>query len=437
MKTALTCLLLLSGLNATASDLKTHEHGEQGVPYVGVFLKISEASSFTQSTAIETLSNSSAVLQAEQIALQQRLQGNIVRIGDYEWNVNTQVRRRRDRELGVSGNDQEIGFSRTVRLPSKRMIDDQLSDQYNVLADVLKEDAWHENARLLNSLWFDLRLAQRKLRLLEQLTAEVALFVNQQAKRYKAGEISRVEFEQSQLPLKALEAESLQARAAVQVADAQLLNEFPGFKRTQTGEPSEQNNELDGLPDMSQAEQEAWKSRLVEQNHALELQRKQTELRQALLNRANADRMADPTVGMHLTRERDNAERIVSLSVSVPLGGELRENRAAIAQSQYAQSSVQEAQAQRAAFTEAQQLLIHYQSQRETQLRLNSNAQKARSLLLSLKKAFDLGEISQTELNLARQQAIQTQLESIKAQTQLEKVVGLLLIDAHLSWVGP
>jgi outer membrane protein TolC len=263
------------------------------------------------------------------------------------------------------------------------------------------------------------------------------MFVSQQGKRYRAGEISRVEFEQSQLPLKALEADSLQAAAAVQVAYAQVLSEFPNFNWVQSGHRVEQSSELDNLPDLSAQEQDAWKARLVEQNHALELQRKQTELRHALFNRAQADRIADPTVAMHLTRERDNAERIVGLSLSVPLGGELRESRAAIAQSQYAQSSVQEAQAQRAAYSEAQQLLINYQSQREAQLRLNSNAQKARSLLSSLKKAFDLGEISQTELNLARQQAIQTQLEYIKAQTLLEKLVGQLLIDAHLSWVGP
>jgi hypothetical protein len=437
MKPVLVMLFLLGGLNATASDLKTHAHGEQSVPYVDIFLKLSEASSFGQALAIETLANSSPVLQAEQISLQQRIQGKIVRNGEYEWNVNSQIRRRRDRELGLSGNDQEIGLIRTVRLPSKRIIDEQLSEQYNVLADVLKEDAWHENARRLNELWFDLRLAKRKVLLLEQLTGEVAVFVSQQGKRFKAGEVSRVEFEQSQLPLSALEADSLQAKAAMQVARVQLLNEFPRFNQEPSVTLQETGDELELLPNMTPGEQDAWKSRLVEQNHALELQRKQTELRHALLNRAQADRMADPTVGMHLTRERDNAEQIVSLSVFLPLGGELRESRAAIAQAQYAQSSVQEAQAQRAAFTQAAQLLIHYQSQRETRLRLNGNAQKARSLLLSLKKAFDVGEISQTELNLARQQAIQTQLESIKAQTQLEKLVGELLIDAHLSWVGP
>ncbi|MCW3733610.1 TolC family protein, partial [Burkholderia cenocepacia] len=67
-----------------------------------------------------------------------------------------------------------------------------------------------------------------------------------------------------------------------------------------------------------------WRQRVLAESDTLRITQESLKRAELTANRARADRIPDPTVGIYTASEARRSERIVGISVSIPLGGTYR-----------------------------------------------------------------------------------------------------------------
>lgn len=356
----------------------------------------------------------------------------------YEWEALIATRHRNERLQNLNQQDYELGIARAVRIGSKAKIDRQMSAQYDELAHLTAADAWHETARILNERWFELRYQQTRIQLLQQLTDSFQTFSKQQQRRFELGEISAADSLQSELDYQSQLAQLQAALLDEQRARAALQEQFPG---SNVLESMAQDDLADSAsskqPQLTDIEFQRWIERMISENHGLELSKVQSELAASQASRKAAEKLADPTLALTYSQERNNAERILGLQISVPIGGARRDDLALQAQSQAEQARLGFDAAGRAANTQAE-LTARAYTQAASAWASYAKTQKAQQgLLEKLEKAYALNEISQFELQAARARTAQVRLDALKARIEAEKASARLLIDSHVLWAAP
>lgn len=211
-----------------ASGLLSNAHANPEKQSEG-YLAIVQGALPATSTATDAISESLMFKGADIIAKQINREGQLTRIGEYEWEAKAATRNRKDRQILVDQNSQdyEIGLARTLRLPSKGRLDEQMGSTYDSISNLTRMDGWHETARVLNQRWYDCVQAGSSLELGRRQLASLSEFESQQAKRLAAGEISAVQHEQAQLELAQarLNLNTLQSEA--DLARKALVSDFP------------------------------------------------------------------------------------------------------------------------------------------------------------------------------------------------------------------
>ena len=150
--------------------------------------------------------------------------------------------------------------------------------------------------------------------------------------------------------------------------------------------------------------------------------------------RSKAERIPDPTVGVYTASEAFRSERVIGLSLSIPLSGSYRSERM--------QQALQEAEAARAtverqrreeeaqiveAYVEAEGGLARW---RLASQGLSTTRDSARLT----QRAYSLGEADLQTLLLARRQALDASTAAEQARAETLRWQYRLLVDAHLIW---
>jgi len=153
-----------------------------------------------------------------------------------------------------------------------------------------------------------------------------------------------------------------------------------------------------------------------------------------MVQRLDAERMPDPTLGEKFGSERDGQERIVGVQLTIPLPGS---GRAASARAGVAEADVATArEALVLARVEAEALrtvsLAH--STRGQWLRLEDVALRMEENVRLLEKAWRMGEGQFAELQAVRRQAIEARLAASQARLEASEARYRLLLDAHQLW---
>jgi outer membrane protein TolC len=153
-------------------------------------------------------------------------------------------------------------------------------------------------------------------------------------------------------------------------------------------------------------------------------------------DRARADRLADPTVGLRLFSEFGGIERGAGVIVSVPLGGG---HRKALASEASAGASAAQADEQLTRFevsetanadvTEARFRIATWQRSRESVA-----AQMA--ALEKLRRGHQLGEIDLADLLLGERMVHDAFRIEAEARTEAMRAITRLRIDAHDLWLA-
>ncbi len=347
-----------------------------------------------------------------------------LRAGSHEWTTKVAAQRRRY-DNGGNSNEWTAALERTIRIGGKAELDAQLGDSEMLIGKARIGEARHEAARALADLWLDTLATTRQ----RELWAEQLSFAetSHQAveKRRKAGDASLLDVNVARADLIEVQRQLSAATSAEAKAKAKLAVRFPTLKYEP--KPLAEPTALDmSLPQ--------WRERILAESDPIKIAEgllKKAELSAA---RANADRIPDPTVGVYTASEAFRNERIIGLSVSIPLSGSYRSERM--------QQALQEAEAARAKVErqkrdEEAEIVEAYADATgglERWRLASQGLSTTRDSARLTQRAYTLGEADLQTLLLARRQALDASSAAEQARVETLRWHYRLLVDAHLIW---
>ncbi len=376
---------------------------------------------------IKAMAGNPAVLAAQNGVKVGEANQEILRAGTYEYNVRLGTQQRTVR-VDPTGkfNEWNLSVERPFRLPNKASLDRELGSQSVVQAKLAYGDAMHESGRTLLRMWFNWVNTSQQAR---QWESQVAILTEQSSivnKRVKAGDAPKLEAMLVDSALAQAQSTLLQAKLRVRVALTDLTQRFPGIIP-----PSQL---VLTAPEPVTQDITYWREQILEHNHELGLARAESKHWQLMASRASADRMPDPSVGLHLASERGGEDRIAGLSVSIALPGGARSANANMMQAQNAVALQKEAAVLARLNAEvnnqyatAQASYGSWQSIRDAAAGIQRNAEL-------MARAYSLGEAGLTDVLTARKQSIEANLDAMLAQTSAAESRYRLMLDAHQLW---
>jgi outer membrane protein, heavy metal efflux system len=347
-----------------------------------------------------------------------------LRAGSHEWTTKLAAQRRRY-DNGGNSNEWTASLERTIRIGGKAGLDAQLGDNELIIGQARIGEARHEAARALADLWLDTLATSRQRELwAEQLSFAEA---SHQAveKRRKAGDASMLDLNVAKADLIEVQRQLSAATSAEAKAKSKLAVRFPtlNYEPKPLAEPT--------ALDMSLPQ---WRDRILAESDPIKIAEgllKKAELSAA---RAKADRIPDPTVGVYTASEAFRNERIIGLSLSIPLSGSYRSERM--------QQALQEAEAARAKVerqkrdeeTEIVEAYADATGGLERWRLASQGLATTRDSARLTQRAYSLGEADLQTLLLARRQALDASTATEQARVEALRWHYRLLVDAHLIW---
>ena len=352
--------------------------------------------------------------------------------GPYEWSVRLAGQQRRVTPGAADSTAQRYrewsaGLERPLRMPGKASLDAAIGAQGVAQAKVGHADAMHETARNLLAAWFMWLRETDTARQWQRQTESLLRQREATARRVTLGDGARLELMQAEAAAAQAQAALEQARRRTAVAAAELRSRFPAITLPATAPETAQPQPLAG--DLAD-----WREHLLEHNHELRLARAGTLQARLLANRSDAERIPDPTVGVHVGADRGSEERITGLTLSIPLPGGAR---SANAQREGALASVA-AQREAAVLAKVNAEIAGALAAVETAYAgwqsSEDAAQRLEQAAALMARARTLGEAALGEVLLAQRQANEARLAANATRLEALETRYRLLLDTHQLW---
>lgn len=347
-----------------------------------------------------------------------------LKAGEHEFGLRLTTQRR-SISGGPDSNEWNAGIERGLRLNGKAGLDDRIGQQEVMAAEERVGDARHESARQLLTLWYAARQAKLEAALwrkqTELLTAQRRIVET----RVKRGDAPRLDMFQADAAVAQALSQASAAQARENVALAELQARFPEL-------PAPDDSVV--LPNPPPDDASMWLQRTLAHNHELLAAQRMLDKSRLQLQRAQANRIPDPTLGLHLASEQGGNDKIVGLTLSFPLPGEARRAQTQGQQAQVDAMSEMEAATRRrlaaessANWQRAVAGVEAWQSLEQAAAAMTSHADLAR-------RAHELGELGLSDALLARRTLLETQLAAGQARLAANEAIARLLLDAHQLW---
>ncbi len=346
--------------------------------------------------------------------------------GPYETQMRIGAGQRRDRVLDQNLSEYELGVERAFRIGAKSDIDQAIGEQSVAQAKLGVGEAMHESARSLLRLWFVWMRTAAQAEVWDAQTSISGRQLGAVDKRVRLGDAPRQEKLLAESALAQATTSRLQARMRVEVARAELTRNFPAIAPPATVPIAE-------APPLAH-DFAWWHERVLEHNHELAVARADVGRLRLVASRADADRTPDPTLGLRFYSERDDAERILGVVLSVPFAGDARRAEAdgALAQSDVAVQ--REAVLLRRLEAEVAALYANASAARDA---AQSAALAAEGLMRNsdlAARAYALGEATLGDVLIAQRYAIEARLAATLARLDAAESRYRLMLDAHELW---
>lgn len=349
-------------------------------------------------------------------------------VGPHELTVRVGAQQRRVRNLGAQGLEPQVSIERGVRWPGKAAQDQRLAEAGLALARLQLADALHETARALLRDWYALQRDEALAALWQQQRDSQAALVEASRRRVQAGDAARSELTGLLAALAQIEANLVQARARVEAARSGWAGRYPliappappfGPEDPRAPEPAV----LAGL-----------REQLTEGDHGVRMARAEAEQARVRADRVALDERPDPTLGVHWSREQAGRERLVGVSVSLPLGGAGRaaDRRQALAEAEAAAARAEQRRIERLAEAASQTVMVGaavgiWRAQAAAQ----AQAQQA---LQAAQRGWTLGEYAVGDVHLARRTLSEAALAEVNARYDALLQQDRLRLDLHELW---
>lgn len=350
--------------------------------------------------------------------------GRRIAASPYEWSVGVDGQRRRY-DTGGNSNEWTARIERPIRIGGKAELDQGLGDATERIARVELAQARHEAARALADLWIDWLATIQARELAKEQLGFAESSASAVAGRRKAGDASL-------LDLNAAQADAAEARRqfdAVQAQEAKAILRLRARFPSLVMEPRSLSEPVE--LDMEEVQ---WRERVLAESETLRIMQESLKRAELTADRARADRIPDPTVGIYTASEARRSERIVGVSVSIPLGGTYRRETM---QEALKQVDVTRAELERQrkevdlaiaeTINDARTALGRWRSAEQS-------AQMARENARLGQRGYALGEGDLQSLLLLRRQSVDAVGASLSSRIEALKARNRLLVDAHLIW---
>lgn len=368
--------------------------------------------------------NAQARLQIEQSEQRKR------DTGEYEFTLHGASYRDRLIE-GTTQNeyrDWEVAIERPLRLPNKVWIDSDIGAAALARGQHALGDARHEASRQLLRLWF---AWQREQAQVMQWQAQLDI-LHQQAsiteKRIKAGDAPRMELNQVNAAAAMSGVSLQQAKLRAALAADELKRQFSAL-------PLPENPSL-AEPQAIDQPLSYWHDIMLDHNHEIGLAMAEADFQRGLAERAGADRLPDPTVGLKYTSLLDRKQRIAGLYVSIPLGYSARSANADSAEAHARIAADQAVALKRKVEGDIFNAYTHAVSSYEIWQQASTAANSLRHNADLVARAYSLGESSLDMTLISRRQALEATLAETLARLDANEARYRLLLDAHHLWSG-
>lgn len=360
-----------------------------------------------------------AVAQAEEHAL---------KAGSHEFAVAGSYVRR-SVSLERSYDEFDATLSRAIRLPGKARLDSRAGAFGVKAAENHWEDAKHQAALLLAELWWNWLGASSESQIDAQAVTNLEAALKSVRRRVALRDAALLEADQAEAALGAARLAAAQSQGRASLARSRLQSQFPLLALPDAAE------ELP-LPEIPATGFALMRDQVVERSHEIAAAEAEAARASTLAQRAEKDRIADPTLGLRLFSERNGAERGAGLVVSMPIGGGYRkaqtERTSAEAAALLAQLGAVRFDVQEIAGSDLAQAESGWAVWRRS--RDSVAAQVA--AVLKLRKGYDLGAIDLSDLLLAERQTQDAfRAESI-ARAEALRAITNLRIDSHNLWIS-
>ncbi|MBK8122218.1 MAG: TolC family protein [Dokdonella sp.] len=343
----------------------------------------------------------------------------------YEFTAKLSSQRRRYEGGGRTSNEWAMDVDRTVRLPGKRAIDRRLGNAEIDLAQTRVDGAMHETARDFVGLWMDWQGAVRARELMREQVKFGEESVRVVGVRRRAGDAATLELNVIEADTAEISRQLSLAISDEEKALAKLRIRFPGADGAALTLADPQA--------VTQAES-VWKERILGTSDPLRIAQVEFEKAELAASRARADRIPDPTIGVYSASEAFSNERVIGVSLTIPIPGRHRNQRL-----QQALSQVDMALAARdrqlrlleievaQAYSDAKGSFERWQLAEQSGTKTSENARLTQ-------RAYSLGEVDLQTLLLSRRQAVNAADSALDARVLALRSYYTLLVDAHLIW---
>lgn len=365
-----------------------------------------------------------AVAAARSGVMVARLEADILGRSPYEWTARVSGQRR-SLAMGPVHDEWNAGIEKPWRLPGKASADGALASATVAEAEAHYREALHAAARELATLWLEALAADKAHELAGAILAAAQENVDAVDKRVRAGDASKLDLKLAQGELAEQRRAANESDMQATVARARLRARFPGVRVHPAA--------LDAPSALPQPAS-YYRERILEQSDERRLAEARLEKALARAERARAERVPDPTVGLYAASEAGGQERVVGITISIPLPGAPRSLRAdqAVHMANAARHEVALSRLRLDAEI-ATAVATAEGSYAGAQIAEAGAATMQESAKL-MQRAYSLGEADLQSLLSARRQAAQAAQHALAARVAALKAHGLLLIDGHLIW---
>lgn len=353
-----------------------------------------------------------------------RQDARLARLSPYEFTARATGQRRRI-EAGSQYREWNVALERPLRLPGKAAADGRIAQALDEQADAHAGEAMHESARTLLGMWVGWAAAEQGHALAQENLAAARANVDAVDKRVRSGDAARLDASLARGDLAEQERATVEAGTAAAVAWAQLHARFPGLSRQYATLPE---------PLAVEAPAAFWSERILSLSDELKLAEAARDQAKGHAERARAERLPDPTLGIFTASEVGGRERLTGLSLSVPLPGARRSalaGRAASGAEAAAHAyALKRSEIEAGVAAELARAQGAYDAWRSAQAGATAMQENARLA----QRAYSLDEADLQSLLAARRQANAAAQAALAARAQAVQAYGNLLVDAHLVW---
>ncbi len=353
-----------------------------------------------------------------------RADAGLLDASPHEWTAKV-VGQRRTVEAGPNYREWNAGLERTLRLPGKARADRKIGQAALEEGEARYGEARHATARELLALWLAWTHAEQGVVLAESQLGFARANLASVEQRVKAGDAAKLDAGLARAELAEVQRASIEAATASAVAWARLHARFPGLTRSHAT-----------LPDVVplDADMAFWRTRITAQSDEIRIAAALLGKANAQADRARADRVPDPTIGVFTASEVGGRERLTGISLSIPLPNSLRGRRLDKEVHGAEMARHQAELARRAVDANIAATLASAQGSYAGWQAARAAAQEMRDNSALMQRAYQLGEAELQALLLARRQALSAAQAALAAQLAAAQAYYGLLVDGHLVW---